>query len=144
MRALQSSYARTPMLSSLRCFLAATLMFSGLRVTAVAQDAVSRVNSGIFLYQACQVRLKVVNDIHFTPAPREAAHALMCDSYIQGFSDGMIASSHEFCALAVTREEAIRKYVSFMTENPLFMKEDKLMGVALVLQPLYRCPAKPK
>ena len=63
----------------------------------------------------------------------------MCDSYLQGFTDGMISSSHEFCALPVTREQAIRKYVSFLTENQYLLQEDKLMGVALVLQPLYQC-----
>lgn len=124
----------------LRYAIVITLMFFGSKSTVMAQVTETRTDSGAFLYQACQVRLKVIDAPHFKPTPREAAHALMCDSYIQGFTDGMIGSSHEFCIVPVTREQAIRKYVSFMTETPYFLKEDKLTGVALVLHPLYRCP----
>ena len=120
-------------------FMIALLLF-GSKLAAVAQVTESRTDSGAFLFQSCQVRLKAIDDPQFKPTSREAADALMCDSYIQGFTDGMIGSSHEFCVLPVTREQAIRKYISFMTENPSFLKEDKLTGVALVLHPLYRCP----
>ena len=105
----------------------------------LAQVTEAHTDSGAFLYQACQVRLKLIDDPHFRASPREATDALMCDSYIQGFTDGMFSSSQEFCTRAVTREQAIRKYVSFMTETPLFLKEDKLIGVSLVLRSLYRC-----
>ena len=124
----------------LRYALAIALMLFGSRFTAIAQVEGARSDSGAFLFQSCQLRLKALDDAHFKPTPREAADALMCDSYIQGFTDGMIGSSHEFCALPVTREQAIRKYISFMNENPIFLKEDKLTGLAMVLHPLYRCP----
>ncbi len=124
----------------LRTAFVVALVFIGSKATVGAQVTQARTDSGAFLYQACQVRLRAIDDSHFKPTPREAADALMCDSYLQGFTDGMIGSSHEFCALPVTREQAIRKYILFMTENQYFLKEDKLAGVALVLQTLYRCP----
>lgn len=109
-------------------------------VAAQTQATAPKTDSGRFLYQSCQLRLKVLDDPSFKATPREAAHALMCDSYVQGFTDGMISSSHEYCPVAVTREQAIRKYAAFMTENPLFLNEDKLEGLALVLRQIYRCP----
>ena len=115
------------------------LLFFVLTFAVDGHATQSGADSGAFLYQACQVRLKTIDEPQFKPTSREAGYALMCDSYVQGFTDGMIGSSHEFCAQTVTREQTIRKYVAFMTENPLFLKEDKLMAVALVLQPIYRC-----
>jgi hypothetical protein len=123
-----------------RYVLVIALIFFGSQLAALAQVTEARTNSGAFLYHSCQLRLKAIDDPHFKPTPHEIADALMCDSYIQGFTDGMISNSHEFCALPVTREQAIRKYISFMTENSYFLKEDKLAGVAMVLRPLYRCP----
>jgi hypothetical protein len=98
-----------------------------------------KIDSGAFLYDACQIRLKVIDNASFVPTPLDATHALMCQSYVQGFTDGMLASSHDFCIKPVTQEQAIRKYVAFMTENPIFLKEDKMMSLALVLHPLYSC-----
>ena len=96
-------------------------------------------DSGAFLYNACQLRLKVIDNPNSALTPIEATHALMCQSYIQGFVDGMLSSSHEFCIKPVTQENATREYVSFMTKYPLFLKEDKIMSVALALHPLYKC-----
>lgn len=124
----------------LRYSLVLALMFFVAKIAAVAQVTKTRTDSGTFLYQSCQVRLKAIDDLRFKPSPREAADALMCDSYIQGFIDGMIGSSHEFCALPITREQALRKYISFMKENPYFLREDKFIGLAMVLHSLYRCP----
>jgi hypothetical protein len=69
-----------------------------------------------------------------------ASRALMCDSCFEGFMDGAISSSG-YCLQKVSREDAIRKYVAFMTENSFFLKEDKLMSMALVLAPVFKCPA---
>jgi hypothetical protein len=66
----------------------------------------------------------------------------MCQSYLQGFIDGMLSSSHDFCIKPITQEEVIRKYVSYMTENPVLLKEDKMMSVALAVQTLYKCGSK--
>lgn len=99
-------------------------------------------DSGMFLYHACQLRLKVIDDPNSVLTPVEATHALMCQSYIQGFVDGMLSSSHEFCIKPVTQEDATREYVSFMTKYPVFLKQDKMMSVALALHPLYKCDSK--
>jgi hypothetical protein len=122
------------------CFaLLSAFVLLGATVTLAAQVPEPRIDSGAFLYKACQIRLKVIDNPNFSLAPREASSALMCDSYIQGFTDGMVSASHDFCPLPVTREQAIRKYVLFVAENS-FLKVDKLIAVALVLQDLYRCP----
>jgi hypothetical protein len=108
--------------------------------SAVGQELKPSINSGAFLYEACQLRVKYMNDPNAKLDQREVSRALMCDQYVNGFIDGAIASGG-YCLQKVTREDAIRKYVAFMTEYPLFLKEDKMMSMALVLQPLFKCPA---
>jgi hypothetical protein len=107
-----------------------------------AKNDQTSLDSGAFLYNACELRLKVIDDPNSSITPIDATHALMCQSYIQGFIDGMLSSSHEFCIKPITQERATREYVIFMTKYPLFLKEDKLTGLALALHPLYKCVAK--
>jgi len=122
-----------------RLTIAVALAIVGMTFTAKAQMSEPGNDTGEFLYQSCSLRLKAIDEPTFKPSPREATHALMCDAYIQGFTDGMIGSSHDYCVAQITREQVIRKYVSFVTENPYFRKEDKLLGIAMVLHSIYRC-----
>ena len=108
--------------------------------SAVGQEPKLSIDSGAFLYEACQLRVKYMNDPNAKLDQREVTRALMCDSYVNGFIDGGLASGG-YCLQKVTREDAIRKYVAFMTEQPLFLKEDKMMSMALVLRSLFKCPA---
>ena len=111
-----------------------------LSFSALGQERKPSIDNGTFLYAACQLRVKYMNDPNAKLDQLEVTHALMCDSYVNGFIDGALASGG-YCLQKVTREDAIRKYVAFMTERPLFLKEDKMISLALVLQPLFKCPA---
>lgn len=92
--------------------------------SAVGQEPKLSIDSGAFLYEACQLRVKYMNDPNAKLDQREVTRALMCDSYVNGFIDGGLASGG-YCLQKVTREDAIRKYVAFMTEQPLFLRKTR-------------------
>jgi hypothetical protein len=62
----------------LECVLCLVLLTSS--YSAHGQERKVNTDSGAFLYEACQLRTKVMNDATVKLEPRQAMRALMCDS----------------------------------------------------------------
>ena len=96
---------------------------------------------GSWLFHVCQVNIRNT-DVANGGNPAEVGLVTECLDYFQGFVEGAVVSTAQFCPpiSSTTTTAMIRVYLNYMQAHPKLLDAHRVVGLLLALKESYPCP----